>query len=546
MTAQSSVSTHHTRLVALSLAVFLLLAIVHTWPLAAAPAHWSRVDGGDGALNIWAVAWVGHHLPRQPWRVADANIFYPERLTLAYSEMMWLQGAIAAPVLALGGSAVLAYNVTAIAGFALTGFAFCLLMWRWTGSWSAGYVAGSLAAFNAHTLVRMAHMQALHPEFFALILFALDRLVVERRFRDAWWLAVGFALQGLTSIYLLVFSVWLLLFAGLSRVGEWMRAGAAAMVVRLASAAGLAVVLLLPYLWPYLKVRAMTGFGRAADEQAGAQLVNYLSTGSRLHFDWWSKAFASGSTSFAFPGVVATALVLTALCCQEQRRDPRFRMCAIGALGCLAVSFAPLLPFYPFLHERIVLFQAVRVVAHIGQVVLLMMAVLAGFGVAGLQRRLTTTGRRAALAVVLVTLVNLEALRAPIGFTWFPGISSAYDVLAGEPHAVIAEMPFPLPQQWFLNGPYMVNSTRHWQPLLNGYSGFRPGSYQESYDALRGFPSDASLVGLHSRGATHVVVHRQLFISAFGAARFNAIAGVHSLQPVAHDDDVFIYRLSSR
>ena len=86
-------------------------------------------------------------------------------------------------------------------------------MRRWTGSWSAGYVAGSLAAFNAHTLVQLTHMQFLHAEFFALMLFALDRLIVTGRFRDVWSLAAGFALQGLTSVYLLVFSVWTLLFA---------------------------------------------------------------------------------------------------------------------------------------------------------------------------------------------------------------------------------------------------------------------------------------------------------------------------------------------
>ena len=62
---------------------------------------------------------------------------------------MLVQGVFALPVMALGGSAVLAYNLSLLAGFALTGWAFCLLAHRWTGRWSAGYVAGSLAAFNA-------------------------------------------------------------------------------------------------------------------------------------------------------------------------------------------------------------------------------------------------------------------------------------------------------------------------------------------------------------------------------------------------------------
>jgi hypothetical protein len=125
-----------------ALVVFVVLTAVHTWPIAAAPAHWARIDNGDGALNVWAVNWVGTHLFRDPARVAEANIFFPERHSLAFSEMLLVQGALAAPAIALGAPPVLAFNVAVVAGFALTGWAFCLLIWRWTGSWAAGYVCG--------------------------------------------------------------------------------------------------------------------------------------------------------------------------------------------------------------------------------------------------------------------------------------------------------------------------------------------------------------------------------------------------------------------
>src|SRR5262245_49629050 len=121
----------------LALAVFIGLACLHTWPLARDPAHLSRIDNGDAMLNMWAVAWVAHELPRHPLHVFDANIFHPDRLTLAYSEAMIVQGVLAIPVIAAGGSAVLAFNLILLSGFALTGWAFCLLLRRWTGSWGA-------------------------------------------------------------------------------------------------------------------------------------------------------------------------------------------------------------------------------------------------------------------------------------------------------------------------------------------------------------------------------------------------------------------------
>lgn len=525
--------------------LFAALAVVHTWPLASDLQHWSRVDNGDGALNIWAVGWVGHEIVDNPLHLFDANIFHPEPLTLAYSEAMIVQGLLAAPVLALGGSAVLAYNLVLLAGFALTGTAFCWLTWRWTGSWSAGVLAGSLAAFNAHVLVRMPHLQTQHPEFVAVMLFALDRLLVSRRFRDAVLLGTAFALQGLTSVYLLVFSTWCLVFAVLARARQWLAAGAAGLLVRLTVAGSVGVLLMAPYLAAYARLHQSTGWTRAADEQGAASWVDYLATGGRMHYSLWSRPFAAETISYAFPGVVALILVATAWSFRENRHDARFRMCGVVAVGCAAVSFAPGLPFYAALHEAVPLFQAVRVPAHLGQIVLLMVAVMAGFGLAAIQRRWRRTSTWPAVAVVVCVIANVEALRAPVGWTRFEGVPAVYEVLARERSAVIVELPFPIPTQWFLNGPYMVNATVHRRPMLNGYSGFRPASYDASYASAREFPADRSLIALHDLGVTHIVVHRQAFVEGNGVERFDRIATTRSLEVVASDDDVFIYALRS-
>jgi hypothetical protein len=67
-----------------ALVLFVVLAIAETWPLAAHPGTLSRNTNADTVLNEWALAWVAHEAPRAPLRVFDGNIFYPERLTLAY------------------------------------------------------------------------------------------------------------------------------------------------------------------------------------------------------------------------------------------------------------------------------------------------------------------------------------------------------------------------------------------------------------------------------------------------------------------------------
>src|SRR5262249_53721865 len=95
----------------LCLAAFAALAGGPTWPLATSPARLSRNDNADTILNEWTMAWVAHQLPRHPFALFEANSFYPEHDTLAFSEPLVVQGVMAMPVIWLGGSPVLAYNL---------------------------------------------------------------------------------------------------------------------------------------------------------------------------------------------------------------------------------------------------------------------------------------------------------------------------------------------------------------------------------------------------------------------------------------------------
>ena len=185
--------------------------MLHSWPLASDPVHLSRLDNHDAELLTWTVAWVAHILPREPLSLFEAPILYPEQHTLAFSEHMFVPSVMGAPLLWLGASPVLVYNLLIIAGLALSGWAMYLLMARWTGSVAAGVIAGLLYAFNAHVLTRFVHLQAQHVEFFPLMLYALDRVIVDRRRRDAVLLAAAFVLQSLCSNYLLVFMTYALL-----------------------------------------------------------------------------------------------------------------------------------------------------------------------------------------------------------------------------------------------------------------------------------------------------------------------------------------------
>ncbi len=202
-------------------AICLLLAIIHTWPLVTDPGTLSRNDNADAELNEWAMAWIAHQLPRDPAHLFDGNIFYPERLTIAYSEPLIVPALMGAPMAWAGASPVFVYNIVLILGFALTAYAGYRLVHEWTGDRTAGLLAGSMFAFNSHTLTRLAHIQGIHAWGLPLSLLAADRIIVRRRLRDAFWLAAWMAAMAATSGYLVVFGAVMIAVVVATRASDW-------------------------------------------------------------------------------------------------------------------------------------------------------------------------------------------------------------------------------------------------------------------------------------------------------------------------------------
>ena len=552
-----SVRRHATTIV-----LFVLLAVAHTWPLAMAPARWSRVDNGDYVLNAWILAWVVHQAPRDPLHLFDANIFYPEPRTLAFSEHLIPQAVLAAPVIWAGGSAVLAYNVVMLAGFVLTAWSMAWVITRWTGDWPAGIMAGALFAFNAHTLTRLTHVQALHNEFLPLALLAIDDLLLRATWASAARVGVFSALHGLTSGYSLVFGVLADAAAVASRADEWIpfsaardrRARAAARLLRLAAAAAVAIAVLAPFLLPYWEARQHQGLTRSIDEARfySARGIEYLATTGRVFMGTaLRQAYVhGGGTDTLFPGIVATILSIITVVTGLAWRDRRARMClAVGIVG-VVLSFGPRTALYAFLYDHVPLLQGIRAPVRIGFLALFAVAALAGFALAWLRERMrarTRIGPRAlALGTwLLVLLTQAEALRAPLEWRDYRGSSPVYRVVAGLKDAVIAEFPFYQPTDFYRNAGYMLASTRHWKPLLNGYSGFMPQSYRHMAEAMRTFPNPPTTDLLRGAGVTHVIIHRD----RFGEGRdqlLRVMAASGEFEAIAGDEQVRVYRLLPR
>lgn len=516
------------------------LAAVHTWPLAASPGVLSRNDNGDAQLNEWILAWVAHQLPRVPAHLFQGNIFYPARDTLAFSEPLIVPALMGGPVSWLGGSPVLVMNLMILAGLALTALAGYALIYRWTGDPLAGLVAGSAFAFNTHTLSRLAHVQGLHLYGLPLALLAFDRLLAAPRRRDALWLAGWMTVLAYTSGYLVVFGAVMLAAAGLARAGDWLpRWRQVVPLFGLAAAA--AALAILPLWLPYHRVAVEQGMVRTLDGVAeySASLRGYLAAAGRIHAATWSARFFTDPVDSFFPGVAVTGLAVVAMAgfrgraggarglaaaaargvatagarvtaAAEVSRARAGMLCVIAVIG-FVLSLGTRTPVYGWVYAIFPPMHGLRAAARFGNLFLLGMAGLAGLGAAALRARRPGSRAAAAGVAALLAITNLEALRAPIEYRRFAGVPGIYRLLADEPRVILAEVPFYPRQAVFENAEYVLNSTAHWRPLMNGYSGYTPASYAAYADAFWYFPREHAIEAMRRAGVTHVMLHPARF-----------------------------------
>src|SRR5918994_5117607 len=95
------------------------LSVTLTYPVAFNIDRIGRVNTDDGRWSIWVVSWVAHSLTTAPLRVFDANIFYPHRYTLAFSEANLGAGTLAVPVWTLTKNPYTTHNVVFLMSFVL-------------------------------------------------------------------------------------------------------------------------------------------------------------------------------------------------------------------------------------------------------------------------------------------------------------------------------------------------------------------------------------------------------------------------------------------
>lgn len=243
-------------------ALYVVMAIGMTWPLVRVIDREIAWDLGDPVLNAWVLLWTGGQVLAflsgdlsALSRYWHGNIFYPEPLTIAYSEHLTPQMLQALPILAATHNGVLAYNLVFLSTFVLSGLGAFLLVRDLTGRPAAAVVAGIAFAFAPYRLSQFSHVQVLSAQWMPFVLLGFRRFLETGRRRALGWGSAALVAQNLSCGYYLLFFPP---FAGAYVVYELAARGRlhdrAAWRAFLIAAAGV-VILTLPFLLPYLSVR---------------------------------------------------------------------------------------------------------------------------------------------------------------------------------------------------------------------------------------------------------------------------------------------------
>lgn len=192
---------------------------------------------------------------------------------------------------------------------------------------------------------------------------------------------------------------------------------------------------------------------------------------------------------------------------------------------------------------------SLRVPARLYLLVLLSLSMFAAWGLASLP-----VDGLAAATIVGLALLEGSAVPMPLGQAPEPNLplpppaalrsapGDVYRWLADQPRAAMVELPSPTASYDLF---YEMASTMHWQPVVNGSSGYSPRYYDALRETLAGFPDDDALDALGDLGVTRVVYHCAYVATERRAAIAAAIARQPRLTPLARFGDDAVYGLTS-
>jgi hypothetical protein len=514
------------------------------YPISIHPGRHARADSSDGQFSLWNVAWVARTIAVDPVHLFDANIFHPHRRTLLYSEANLVAGALAAPAYWATRNPYIAHNTVVLVAFFLSALGMYLLALHLTANRWASTVAAICFAFCPFVFAHTTHIQLLMTPGIPFSMLAFHRMADRPTRGRAIALGLAMSFTALSCAYYGVFVMMLigwavLIIAGTRRLwfdgAYWSAVGIAAVV---------GAVLVLPLFVPYRLLQRSGGFARPLAESGryAADWHSYLASAGRAH--QWMLPYVRPWRDVAFPGFVALAFGLGRLATAWRLHGrPAETVLLYGSVTALAfwASFGPAAWLYSAFFYTLPGFTLMRAPVRFALIVSFGLSVLAAQAIAALMPRLRWTSGVGALLVALAIADHL----VPLNFPQPPVPSPAYRVLAQLPSAPVIELPFFERSRFYSRHTiYMLMSTLHWMPLVNGYSDYFPPDFGENAVALAPFPYPSAFDVAQRLGVKYAMVHLDVYDGKTRAEVEERLRQFASrLRPLYADDQTRLYEI---
>ncbi len=327
------------------LALFVVLSVLHTWPVAQAPSR-RILEHGDVFVNVWSLNDMARQMTRNPLRPFDGNIFHPYPRSLATAAHVFADALLAVPIRAVTDDPVLVYNIVVLITFVLSGFFTYLLVYELSQSVAAGLVAGCAFAFGAFRFTHFVHLHVLSTQWLPLALLTLHRFLRQPSARRLLWVTLAGLLVAVSSWHLaLLGAPALAVAAGVHLLGQrrapWQR------MAGLALAASVVGLCLLPIGLVYRDVsRDWKPAQLEAAERTRERVRNSADVGALFSLDSGLLAPRTFVESDVFPGVAILILALPALLSLRTRSRASVRstpvflavLCGATALALLTLA----------------------------------------------------------------------------------------------------------------------------------------------------------------------------------------------------------------
>lgn len=509
-------------------AVFLLFAAAL---LATRPLAWESglLEGADGGLGTWILAWGAKALAADPADFFQAPIFFPAADALAFSQTMVGHLPLFGPLLALSGDAFRATNTFLVLSVFLSGLAAFVLTFHWTRSRLSGLVAGLFFALSPIRLAQLGDLPTGGLWWMPLAFWMTSRFLERGRWRDALLAALFLTLLFASSVDLgFVLLLGLVAYAALRLLLDPARRRRE-LVVKGLGASLLALVALLPLMLPYARLGETWGMTRSLRDAAAhaADLLSYLTAwpGSALYGGWMhALAPLPAPEKLLFPGfVVLAGAIVTLVWAARHRAEPLARQAlslAGAATLALVLSLGPLLHVggtatfvplpYALFYAVLPGFKAVQAPAHFAFLLALALAVLAGMAAMLAFRRWgMSPSRRVLVAIALVALPLADTAARPFTLRAAPQASELDAFLARRAEGPIVVLPMPAYGQQAdsaLELPRMIAGLTHGLPMVNGAAGAVPASFLDLARKLEQGPTPQALDALAAIGVKTLVI----------------------------------------